>query len=283
MPFAPTSLFYLISLRCNERCSKCSHWRVQTHLPMIDPLLVVDAVRGIPSAEEFCIVGGEPLLHRERVIKILDGIADLDVRTTIVTNGVLCTPRFVDRLRGKNVHLVFSIDTIRPDRWLWVRGTTSMNKVLNNLEYVRRVLEPEQFSVQSVLSEETRDDVAEVGQWCAERRIYQSVQPYIQEGFDGEWTPIDYSATNRHICSLSHDSSEASELPCLAAGRNLSILPDGTVITCFQQEQIPGAKKPLGLLGHSSIEHIITSKYAEEVIERMRRCNLPCKVLKCNQ
>lgn len=29
LAFHPTHLFYLVSLRCNERCSKCSLWRVR--------------------------------------------------------------------------------------------------------------------------------------------------------------------------------------------------------------------------------------------------------------
>ncbi len=48
--YAPTHLFYLTSLRCNERCTKCSHWRVRKHPPMVETALLVEAVRDVRSA-----------------------------------------------------------------------------------------------------------------------------------------------------------------------------------------------------------------------------------------
>lgn len=274
MGFAPTHFFYLTSLRCNERCTKCSHWKVREHFEMVSAALVVEAVRGVPSAREFCIVGGEPLVYRQRVLTILRGLEDIAVRTTIVTNGVLCTPALIDEVRSLNVHLVFSIDTFDRERWQWVRGADSMDVVLDNLGHIRRTLRPEQVSIQSVLAEETRDDVAAVGRWCAERGIYHSVQRYVQGGFDGSWTPL-AEATSVAV---------ASDVgPCMAADRNLSIMPDGSVFTCFQQALIPDSAEPIGQLGERPVSEMLASAYTESVLRRMRRCELPCKVLRCNQ
>lgn len=275
--FAPTNLFYLTSLRCNERCTKCSHWKVREHPAMVAADLVVEAVRSVISAREFCIVGGEPLVYRERVLSILQGLADLPLRTTIVTNGVLCTRDFVDRLRTLNLHFVFSIDTLDRDRWRWVRGTESMDVVFSNMDYVRATMRPDQLSVQSVLAEETREDVAAVGRWCAERGIYHSIQRYVQGGFDGSWTPIAPSSTER-------DGTTGPEIgPCVAADRNLSIMPDGRVFTCFQQALIPDSATPIGRLGEAPIGDMLKSAYTDAVLRRMRTCSLPCKVLRCNQ
>ena len=276
--FAPTHLFYLTSLRCNERCTKCSHWRVRDHATMVEVGLLVEAVREVESASELCIVGGEPLLYRQRVLDIIGGIADRPIRTTLVTNGLLCTADFVMALRARNVHFVFSIDTLDPERWRWVRGTDSLERVLANLEFVRETLRPEQLSIQSVLAHETLDDVASVGMWCRARGIYHSVQPYVQNGFDGSWTPIVATAAGPE-----HGTQVPGDQPCLAAGRNLSIMPDGSVFTCFQQGLIPDSSRPLGRLGEASIRDMLQSSYADEVLRRMRRCALPCKVLKCNQ
>ncbi|MCB1048445.1 MAG: radical SAM protein [Calditrichaeota bacterium] len=275
--FAPTNLFYLVSLRCNERCTKCSHWRVREHPYMIEARLVVEAVRGIPSAIQLCIVGGEPLVYRNLVLEVLTGLADLSICTTIVTNGVLCTPEFVERVRGLGVHLVFSIDTLDQQRWQWVRGKDSMKQVLDNLAYVRATLRPEQVSIQSVLAQETVADVAVVAEWCREQGIYHSVQRYVQGGFDGSWTPLpDDTAVLTNAIAAPNGS-------CAASGRNLSIMPDGRVYTCFQQPWINGCKSPLGKLGVIPIQAMLTSQYAAEVVDGMTRCDLPCKVLKCNQ
>ncbi len=244
---------------------------------MVAPELVVGAVRDVPSATEFCIVGGEPLVYRDRVTVILAGLADLPVRTTIVTNGVLCTPDFVDQVVGLRVHFVFSIDTLNPQRWQWVRGKDSMERVLHNLAYLRTILAPEQVSIQSVLAQETVADVGAVAQWCREQGLYHSVQRYVQGGFDGSWTPLPVEA------SAVGPGIEAPSGPCLAAGRNLSIMPDGSVFTCFQQPQIEGCSEPLGKLGEAPIQAMLASRYGAEVVARMKRCDLPCKVLKCNQ
>jgi MoaA/NifB/PqqE/SkfB family radical SAM enzyme len=276
---SPSQIYFLLSLRCNERCSKCSHWRVREHPPMVAPQLVAEALHAIPSARELCLVGGEPLLHRAGVLALLEAIADLPaLRTTIITNGVGCTPAFVDALRGRAVHLVFSIDTVDREAWRWVRGTDSYDRVLGQLEYVRATLRPEQLSVQSVLARETRDHVAAVGAWCAARGITQVVQPYLAEGFDGGWTPLDLKGeTAREV------AEDWSSRPCQAAGRNLSIMPGGEVFTCFQQREIPGCAEPIGVLGRDAITDMLASPYAAAVQARMERCDLPCKVLTCNR
>lgn len=277
MAFEPTHLFYLTSLRCNERCTKCSHWKVQNHPAMVDMELVIQAVRSVPSAREVCIVGGEPLVYRDRVLSIIRGLSDLPVRTTIVTNGVPCTPAFVFQLKTLNVHLVFSIDTLDRERWRWVRGTDSMDVVFRNLDAVRSTLRPEQLSIQSVLAEETREDVSAVGRWCAARGIYHSIQHYVQGGFDGSWTPLVAPAHG------SGSTTATSVGPCLAADRNLSIMPDGSVYTCFQQTLISDSAKPIGRLGEQSVPEMLEARYTHEVLGRMRGCELPCKVLRCNQ
>ena len=271
MSFRPTDLFYLTSLRCNERCTKCSHWKVRDHPAMVAPELVIEAVRGVESARELCIVGGEPLVYRERVLTILRGIADRPVRTTIVTNGVLATPEFVDQVGALDIHFVVSIDTLDPVRWRWVRGRDSMDVVLRNFDYMQATLRPDQVSVQSVLSEETREDVAAVGKWCVERGTYHSIQHYIEGGFDGSWTPLAMSPPELVLG------------PCVAADRNLSIMPDGSVFTCFQQPLMPFSSRPIGRLGECSIGEMLESDYTATVLKRMRTCDLPCKVLRCNQ
>jgi len=264
----PTNLYYLLSMRCNERCSKCDHWQVGRDGAMPTVEAVVAFARALPALKELCLVGGEPLLHGERVLALIDGLADTAVRTIIVTNGTACTPRFLDRLRGRNVHLVFSIDTLDPEFWKFVRGCPSFERVMANFEHARQVLAPAQISVQSVLAAETVDHVAAVGQWCRALGVHHSVQDYVQQGFNGRWTPL-------------VRPDEAPSERCLAAGRNLSIMPDGAVFTCFQQPLIPDCEAPLGQIGEAP-SAMLRSAYAQAVVEHMRACDRPCKVLKCN-
>ncbi len=270
--FSPTHLYYLISLRCNERCSKCSHWTFKDHDSKVSLDAVIDAIHDLKEVQELCIVGGEPLVYKNRVIDLLEGIADTSIRTILITNGVACTSQFIDRVRDLNLHIIFSLDTIEPTFWEYVRGTDSYDRVMKHFHYAVDNLAPEQLSIQSVLAKETVGHVQAVGEFCHELGRFHSVQNYIQQGFEGEWTELPESL-----------SAPVPTDQCQAAGRNLSIMPDGSVFTCFQQPLMPECEQPLGKLGEMSILSILSSGYSSEVLRSMKTCNLPCKTLKCNQ
>lgn len=59
-------------------------------------------------------------------------------------------------------------------------------------------------------------------------------------------------------------------------------MPNGDVKTCFQQEKIDGCSQPIGHINENP-NKILEKVYTKFVIEKMKKCDLPCKVLKCNQ
>lgn len=270
--FSPTNLYYLISFACNERCTKCHHWAIRPAFTPLDSSLVAHAINSLPDLTEFCIVGGEPLLFRDRIISLLTAIKDHPCRTVLITNGVLMDAAFIDRIARLKIHIVVSIDTVDRKQWQFVRGRDTMDIVLGNLRYARSVLRPDQLSLQSVLAQETKNYLADVRALADELGVYHSIQDYMAEGFGGGWTAM--PAQEKRV---------PENAICHAAGRNLSILPNGDVFTCFQQSWMPGCQKPLGNLARDQIAAMISSDYAVGVQAAMRQCNLPCKVLKCNQ
>ena len=270
--FSPTNLYYLISFACNERCTKCHHWAIRPAFTPLDSSLVAQAINSLPDLTEFCIVGGEPLLFRDRIISLLTAIKNHPCRTVLITNGVLMDAAFIDRISRLKIHIVVSIDTVDRKHWQFVRGRDTMDTVLGNLRYARNVLRPDQLSIQSVLAQETKKYLADVRALADELGVYHSIQDYMAEGFGGEWTAMP-----------AHEKRVPENEICHAAGRNLSVLPNGDVFTCFQQSWMPGCQKPLGNLARDQISEIISCDYATGVQAAMRQCNLPCKVLKCNQ
>ena len=270
--FSPTNLYYLISFACNERCTKCHHWAIRPAFTPLDSSLVAHAINSLPDLTEFCIVGGEPLLFRDRIISLLTAIKNHPCRTVLITNGVLMDAAFIDQIARLKIHIVVSIDTVDRKHWQFVRGRDTMDTVLGNLRYARSVLRPDQLSIQSVLAQETKSHLADVRVLADELGVYHSIQDYMAEGFGGEWTAM--PAQEKRV---------PENAICHAAGRNLSILPNGDVFTCFQQSWMPGCQKPLGNLTRDQIAGMISSDYATGVQAAMRQCNLPCKVLKCNQ
>ena len=270
--YRPTHLYYMNTIQCNQKCTKCSHWKYKDQAERLPTKKVVDSILSIPTAVELCIVGGEPLLFKQEIYEILEGISATEVRTIIITNGVPMDKKFIHEVSKYHIHIVVSIDTMDKEFWRYVRGTNSYDKAFKNLEYAIDYLTPPQISIQSVLSEETAPHMKSVGEYAESKGIYHSIQDYISEGFEGSWTPMEVKKA-----FVPDDKQQ-----CYAADRNLSIVQNGDVFSCFQQNWIEDCHVPLGNLNRQNMQEILSSDYAQFVSEKMRVCNLPCKVLKCN-
>jgi len=238
------------TIECNQKCTECSHWKYKDKADRLPTEKFINGIKSISTATELCIVAVEPILFKSEIYEILQGMSDTDIRTVIITNGV-------------------SMET---EVWKFVRGTNSKEKVLKNFEYATTILTPAQISIQSVLSKETQPHMAEVSEYANSKNVYHSIQDYISEGFEGTWT-----ATEDKQATIPDNGQQ-----CFAADRNLSIIQNGDVHTCFQQNWIEGCQKPLGNLNTQTMTEILSSDYTAFVSEKMRVCNLPCKVLKCN-
>ena len=270
--YRPTNIYYMNTIECNQKCTKCSHWKHKDKAERLPTEKIINGLKSIPTATELCIVGGEPLLFKKEIYEILKGISVTNIRTVIITNGVSMDKEFVNTVSKYNVHIVVSIDTMDNKFWKFVRGANSRDKVLRNFEYASTILTPEQLSIQSVLSKETQPYITEVAKYAKSKNIHHSIQDYVSEGFEGSWTALEDKQA-----LIPNDGQQ-----CFAAGRNLSIIQNGEVYTCFQQTWIDGCQKPLGNLNNQSMDEILRLEYTNIVSEKMKTCNLPCKVLKCN-
>lgn len=269
----PEEIYYMITINCNQRCSKCSHWKFPPYTkPRLEPEKVVDFLLSIPTCKEFIIVGGEPLLFKKEILTILEGLKGTKIRTVIITNGYALDNAFVDAVKDYYVHFVFSIDTVDKEFWKFVRGTDSYDRCMDNFKYAFQHLTGWQISIQSVLAEETRQYIPRVKKYADEHHVSHTVQDYVTEGFEGHWTPVKDKISN----------IPESGQQCYSAGRNISILQDGSVMTCFQQDWIEGCERPLGNLHTDKAYDILHTEYAKFVVAKMKICNKPCKVLKCN-
>lgn len=264
----PSQIFYMIDITCNEKCSKCSHWTYKS-VKNIDIKNVIKFINSIKSARELCVVGGEPLIYKKDILFLIKSILK-DIRVVIITNGVMATPDFLEYITNKNIHIVFSIDTLDKDFWKFVRGRDTYDVVMDNFNMARKILNPIQLSVQSVLSKETQFHVSQVGKMCKKYGIFHSIQNYIDD-FSGKWEKCEDEITDVYI-----------KYTCQAYKQNLSIMPNGDIKTCFQQEKIYDCAKPIGHINENPND-IMEKSYTKFVIDKMKKCNLPCKVLKCNQ
>lgn len=261
----PSNIFYMIDKKCNERCSKCDHWQSES-IRNVKASEVSAFVSNLPHAKELCIVGGEPLLYKKDILHIIKALPK--VRVVIITNGILATKAFLESLKDTFSHIVFSIDTIDETFWEFVRGTKSYKKVMDNFHNAIAILDKSQISVQSVLSKQTQKYIPDVKAMCERYGIYHSTQNYIGD-FNGKWDAVE-------------NTQESSDIPCKAYISNLSILPNGNIYTCFQQNLIPHCQKPIGHITQNARD-ILHGSYTHFVRTQMQQCSLNCKVLTCNQ
>lgn len=272
MKYNPLHIYYMITIQCNQKCTKCSHWKQKDKADRLPIEKIVQAIKSISTAKEFCIVGGEPALFKTEIYDIINGISDMSIRTAIITNGVLADKDFIDKIANFNIHIVFSIDTLNKEFWKFVRGTNSYDVVFRNFEYATDALSSDKISIQSVLSKETEPYISEVADYAKRKNLYHSIQDYVSDGFNGSWT----EKTDKQIV-ISDNGQQ-----CFSVDRNLSIMQNGDVFTCFQQSWIDGCQKPLGNLNTQEMSKILSFDYALYISKKMKICNLPCKVLKCN-
>ena len=115
--YNPSHIYYMNTIQCNQKCTKCSHWKHKDKAERLHTNKIIKGVLSIPNAKELCIVGGEPLLFKNEIYEILEGISEIQIRTVIITNGVPMDKAFINEVSKYNVHIVVSIDTM--DREFW--------------------------------------------------------------------------------------------------------------------------------------------------------------------
>ena len=72
--------------------------------------------------------GGDPLLRKD-IIQIVDIFLSYGIRPTIITNGILLTPKLAEEIAKRHCNLAISIDSLIPERYKMLRGVDMLLKV----------------------------------------------------------------------------------------------------------------------------------------------------------
>ncbi len=127
--FHLNQIYFYLTEGCNLACRHC--WIVPKYqsgdksYPALDIGLFRSIIQqakplGLSGVK---LTGGEPLLHPD-IHEILDIIRSEELRLTVETNGVLCTPGLAKKMKaiGENPFVSVSIDGSGPETHEWVRG-----------------------------------------------------------------------------------------------------------------------------------------------------------------
>ena len=261
-------LIYMITNRCNDRCAKCGIWKNpepdNERASLAQILKAFDTLS--KNLYQFTITGGEPLLFENEIKVIAKHAHKLEVPLFIITNGTLVDEDFLKEYAKYEHVIIFSIDTIKKEKWKEFRGHNHYDTVFDNLLLAKKYL-GKKLRVQSVLARETEIDVQEVIDYCKKNSIIHVIQPYFD--FGGAWEK------SNKISYISNDS-------VCAARKNICIYPNGDIVKCFDHQRIPLAKKPLGNIKDEDIISILCKKRSTEISRIMKSCNMPCKLMSCN-
>ena len=135
----PFLLGWELTLACNLRCAHCGSSAGQPRANELTTRECLAICEQLPEllVREVDFTGGEPLL-REDIFALLSRLAELDILTKVVSNGLLLTPAVIKRLREVKVKGVgLSVDGC-PATHDRIRGREGMQRqLLATLEDLR--------------------------------------------------------------------------------------------------------------------------------------------------
>jgi len=121
-------IYFYLTEGCNLRCRHCwiapKYQSEENSYPSLDLDLFKSIIEqakplGLTGVK---LTGGEPLLHPQ-IHEILEFIRTEDLRLTVETNGVLCTPELAQKMAAcKDAFVSVSLDGAEADTHEWVRG-----------------------------------------------------------------------------------------------------------------------------------------------------------------
>ena len=126
--FSLNQIYFYLTEGCNLRCRHCwivpKYQRGKSSYPSLSLELFRSIIKkaqplGLSGVK---LSGGEPLLHPQ-IHEILEEIRASDLRLTVETNGVLCTPELARKMAAcKNPFISVSLDGSDAETHDWLRG-----------------------------------------------------------------------------------------------------------------------------------------------------------------
>jgi SynChlorMet cassette radical SAM/SPASM protein ScmF len=134
-------IYFYLTEGCNLRCRHC--WIAPKYQSEGNsyPALDLDLFKSIIEQAKplgltgVKLTGGEPLLHPQ-ISEILEHIQTEDLRLTVETNGVLCTPELAENIAVcKDPFVSVSLDGADAETHEWVRGVTGcFDETMNGIQ-----------------------------------------------------------------------------------------------------------------------------------------------------
>ncbi|MHA1276367.1 MAG: radical SAM/SPASM domain-containing protein [Candidatus Helarchaeota archaeon] len=133
----PKSLQLEITNACNLRCIMCDRWKwdssLKGDLTTQDLFTLFDELSSL-GTRHILFSGGEPLLRKD-FNEIIHRLDELNISTTVITNGVFLTEDIAHTLISTDTTIILSVDGSNEEIYAKIRGRTGLfNTIIGNIE-----------------------------------------------------------------------------------------------------------------------------------------------------
>ncbi|MFA6306378.1 MAG: radical SAM protein [Patescibacteria group bacterium] len=197
----PTKLYYLMSNKCNFRCQMCPQWKIgegENISGYISENRIKEIIKEMAKLKifEFGISGGEPLIFKDKLLRLLKYANEQGLYTHFATNGSLLTEEFLekyDNFGGGHISLSLDAGEILHDS---LRGFPGAYK---NAMAVMKISSGNKYKninlkINITLTNENLDEISPLLMKAKEIGAMVFIQPY--DAYDYGNKNIDYKENN---------------------------------------------------------------------------------------
>ena len=177
----PILTIFDVTKLCNERCPMCNIWKTESN-----DMTLKEIKQKALELQKFGVgyvflQGGDPLLRKD-IIQIVDIFLSYGIRPTIITNGILLTPKLAEEIAKRHCNLAISIDSLIPERYKMLRGVDMLLKVkqnIKNIDYLKGKHKGN-WSITTTITKVTElSDVKNMMKYAYYHGFMYAIRPYI--------------------------------------------------------------------------------------------------------
>ena len=307
----PRYVSLVITKKCNLRCRHCDIWKNEDSGRELEDekwLRALEDIKNWLGAQEIEINGGEPLLKKELVFKIIEKCNQLNLPVSLNTNGTMIDRDATQELLKWNLKSVkislYSLNPLVHDELRGLAGTFEKTKqALDCLNELRQG-KGKRVEIRMLLTRQNNKEIDEIISYASLKGldlIFQPLDFNIDADYKNNWqTKSDLwpekDQVIKYLKPLTEQRSKIIKNPpfylkliyqyyldpdsfkkrqCLAPYNNLVVWPNGDVALCFRSNV-------LGNISNSSVREVWQGEKAGLERKRLQKCQKSCKIIGCN-